>query len=591
MSNRALFIIALVAVAACALVYFEKDRPGTVAARERERSLLEMKADQIDRLELTNPSGAFTFVRTADGGWEMESPVAYPADLSSVGNLLSDLEFAQRQGLIRREGDPDFDTLLPQFGLVEPRIRARLFQGKSVRTLSVGSATARPGLFYALVEQGRTREIVLIDSMLEGQFLEGPDYWRSRDLIDFSPPTVTGVIARREGREEEMKKKEESWQVVRPLDLTADPIRVTRYLGDIRNLRAQSFAAEAGGDVSTYGFSPPSGSLELVFPDGSRTITFGGKVPDDPSLTYAQPAGRGNVVTVSTDAVRGLLDLLGKVRPRNVFEWPIHLTPSSFEVSVGDQTFRLVRQEGPATSWEVTQGEWASPADPSKVESFINNLRAMEALDFLDTKENPNPAYGLARPALVLTIRLPAASNLPEEQTLRFGATRQGETFLESSQVPFIVTVAQNFLESFPKRPWDLLGDEVRVADSAAIQRVVWQGGGPTLTVEKNDEGTWSASGMKEPLDEMYLVQQTEMLGNLVIGEWLGPPASRDFARPQLTLTVVAGEVEKKIFFGNRRPDGTVPVRIEGEPFAFTLPEDTFKALALRPVTQAPARR
>ncbi|GAB4244179.1 MAG: hypothetical protein OHK005_08940 [Candidatus Methylacidiphilales bacterium] len=590
MSNRALAVIALVALAICAFIYFEKDRPGTATRQERERYLLNLKADEVDRVELTNPSGTYIFARTTDGGWTMESPVAYPADDSNVGTLLSDLEFAQRQGVIRREGDEDFPQLLPRFGLSEPRILIRISRAKKVQSVAIGSETARKGNFYALVDEGTPKEIVVVDSMLEGQLNQGPDFWRSRALIEFSPAEVQSVIAREGGRESEMKRTENTWQVVRPLDLTADTARATRYLNEIRQLRAERFVAEAGADLSPFGFSPPSGSLEISTPQGNQTILFGGPVPEDRSLIYAQPAGHGNVVAVSAQAT-GFLNLLSKVRPRNVLTWPLDQTPLSLEITVGKESFLLSRTEGPAGFWSVAQGDWQAKADPTLMNNFLSSLRGLEALEFLESKDNPNTTYGLSNPTATLVIKFPESAKLPENQTLRFGATRQGETYLESSEIPFIITVTQSFIDTLPKHPWNLLSKEIEVFPSGDITKVRWEGGGPEMTVKKDGEGKWSASGPKEPFDEVFFVQQTEMLGALQATEWIGPAGSKEFARPRLTLTVTAGDREKKLLFGARRPDGSVPVRVEGEPFAFTIAEDTFKALCLRPVTQPPAQQ
>lgn len=590
MSNRALLVIALVALGACVWFYFDKDKPGTAAAQERARNLLDLRADQVDRFELTNPSGTYVFVRTAAGDWEMEAPLVYPANASNVGTMLSDLEFAQRHGVVRRGGEPDFEELLPKFGLAEPRIRARMVRGKNVSVLAIGSQTARSGIFYGLVEDRRGREIVLVDRVLENQLQEGMDYWRSPDLLAFKPSEVTAVIARENGREAEMRKVDGVWRVVRPLDLAADPARAMRYLNDLRNLRAEAFVAEAGADLSAFGFSPPSGTIEVVAPDGGQTLILGGAVPGEAGQRYARPPGRDNVVAVSADAARGLFDLLSQVRPRNVWDWPPGIMPVALEVARGNENFRLVRGDGVPGLWRLEVEGWSGDVEGPRVESLLMMLRALEALEFLESKDNPNPAYGLARPGMTLTLDFTGNPDLPTPQTVRFGAARQGEVYAESSLQPFIVTVSQGVVDSLPRNPWEVLGTTVKVGPAEEITRVVWQGGGPAMTVEKDAEGKWVATGPKEPFDEMFFIQQTEMLSQLQAVEWLGRPGPRDFARPQLTLIVGVGDGEKRLQFGNRRGDGTVPVRVEGEPFVFTIPAETFQAIALRPVTQAPPK-
>jgi hypothetical protein len=584
MSNRGLIVLLVITLGLGGFFVFQKEMPGTIERKKQEKRLFDFSVEDVERIELTNAGGTYVFVKDGEGKWEIESPIRYPADGTTIGSLLADLEFGERRPALPSEGTFDAAELKGRFGLVDPRASVRLTTAKRAYSLDVGRETPRPGYYYGLARDGRSEELVILEGTLERQLVPELSAWRNRTVFGFSPGEITTLLVRQNGKETEVTQVGEEWRILRPLDSLAETARVKRYVSMAMGLQAVEFVGESGLNLEKMGLATPRALIEFKGASGGESLKIGGDVPGQTGLVYAQLSTRPTVVTVLKESVAELEDLLGKVRPRSLVPWSEAKFPDEIRISRGGQSYGLRPDKKAESGWLITFGEESRPVRREAIEEMVAALRALEAQEFLGMKDNRNPSYGFEKPSATVEIIYGEGMGVPPKLNLVFGGTRQGETYLESSEMPFVVTVAQGFLDGLPKQPWDWFDRTVGLPAPDKITSIGWKAGRKEWKVVKDDAGTWSLTPEGDVLDLPYFDQQRNLIGELQTFQWLGPVNAKDFAKPSLILAVGTAEGGATVIFGSPRADGSVPARIEGDAFAFAVDGQVFQAIALRPV-------
>jgi hypothetical protein len=581
MKSRSTLILALLSVALLAYVYFDsKDRGGLLSVNRQEGKLVRFEQDKAERIELTNSHGSFLFTRK-DGKWQLEKPIAFPADGNPIGTFLAELEFARRIDALSEKQLGDWNEAMVRFGLKEPRIRVQVQTADDTFILSLGRDTAVPGAVYALLQQGGKRQCVILDNSIVPFFDKDLNAWREHRLFAFATTEVTAVTVRRDQQEARLERLGDDWKVTKPLATSADRSAVATYLAEVLNLTALEFVSEEDTAQSAYGLGAPGLILEIETSAGPQVLKVGGEVPSKEGVQYATLSARPAVFTLSTASAQSLSDLVDRVRDRRLVSFESHDPIRSFTVSYRGYDLSLARE---GASWIFPQ-LGGRAAEPVLVNEFLSQVGRMRAESFptVDARQT-----ALAKPVAVMEFRSGEGDSAVSDR-IELGAVVKESIYARSSLRDAVVTTPRSFLDQLPQNPWQWFAARLFPAGSKPLLKITWTVGTETYGVSRNGASspwTWSQAGL-EP-DEEILNLQLKILQDLSALRWTGKINRRDFAKPVLTLALEReGGGKEMLVIGAELPDKTHAARLNEDEYAFALATREVQTLRLKPAKAA----
>ena len=143
-----------------------------------------------------------------------------------------------------------------------------------------------------------------------------PDDFRDRKLTDLTTAQVARAVLKSPAGEIELAKKNEHWEIVKPLQARGNDQKIGDLLAQVTNARIQEFVTDEKGDLHAYGLSEPRGSITVYGADDKegRTLQLGQaaeKIKDavyvrylPRNAIYALPKKTDEVLTVRPNDLR-----------------------------------------------------------------------------------------------------------------------------------------------------------------------------------------------------------------------------------------------------------------------------------------------
>jgi hypothetical protein len=158
----------------------------------RDRDVLHVKRDSVDRIDVQGPEGSYALARDAKGEWAFTRPLQTRAGRWSVDGLLGTLEGLRMESVAAEQaGD------LKAFGLDKPArvVTLGLSEG-GTRTLQIGSSAGEKK-FHAR-EAGSPLVAVVPGAVVE-DLAKGMGELRAKRLLDVSTYDVDGLTVEEQG--------------------------------------------------------------------------------------------------------------------------------------------------------------------------------------------------------------------------------------------------------------------------------------------------------------------------------------------------------------------------------------------------------
>lgn len=268
--NTALLL--LVALGLGSYIYFVEIRGDEEreAAEQAERRLIDLEADEIQRLDLPLTEGGRATLSRANGHWLIEQPLKTQADPVAVDRILEVLTTLESKSALETPGDD-----LDMFGLGDPVERVQVWTGADEgRVLAFGKDTPFGGQVYARVED---REgVFTVESHQRDSLRPKLLHLRDKRISELAGEEISSfevregdaTVVRVERGEPDLENDDPGWRVVAPLEDRADADRVERLLQDLSLVRANDFF-DAPDDLAQYGLDTPE--VEVALQAGERT--------------------------------------------------------------------------------------------------------------------------------------------------------------------------------------------------------------------------------------------------------------------------------------------------------------------------------
>lgn len=242
----------------------------------REKSLLKFDREKADSLKL-EPTGApaVAFTKKNPDDWRLTAPVEAKADFSVVDGLVGRLSQARMKSVVESDGTKD----LKKYGLDKPQAVATIGVGSTRASLALGTK-APDGTIYG---RDLTRPLIFtVEAALLDDLKKKTDDLRQKMMFEFRSFTAVSVDIAHGAEAFTFVKGQapaapnattppiEVWKQSKPAAKDIDSNKLTDFLVDLANLKAESFVDR-----------PVASTDEYVF-----TIRFGDdKAPKDERVT------------------------------------------------------------------------------------------------------------------------------------------------------------------------------------------------------------------------------------------------------------------------------------------------------------------
>jgi hypothetical protein len=564
-------------------------------ARQRRARLLDLKPDEVTRLEIL--SGEQTIVlEKADDRWFMRQPLAVRADAGAVRSILSELEFAPRRRTLTEKDLADLP--LAELGLDPAPLRATIeARGKPIRLLIGAETPARDGIYVRLDDRN---DVVITATSLRERLDRRIDDLRDRDVLDISVAAVTRVEIKSDERVIELVRApgitgfDAPWTITRPLNAPADAQKANELVRNLSYLRVQQFVSENPADIHTHHLDDPQTEITVWTGAAETGKTLLLSAPSDPDLTvvYAKLKGADSIFTLPAHETAKFAFSVNDLRDRRVlvFSQP---NVNGIEITRGADKIILARDHDGPDRWKIT-APVAVAADEIRVNNLLNRLDELRVKEFVADVVTDLDQYGLATPAASVTL-------LDRDNTviaqLMIGAVHSDQTMrlVKRASEPFVYGVEAALMEWLPNNHLHLRTRQLADITRQQFTRFKLQTPDATVALEKTADAKWR---MLQPeqgvLDHDNLDAMLQVLAGLraveFVREGLDDLEQYGLDAPQFTATAWVGEVPYSLTLGREAEPDRVYAAWNDPPLIFTLAGFDVVALKRNLVTEpAPA--
>ncbi len=394
MRLRNTFLLTGVLVVLVAYLYFFEIPKGE---KEKGKTLLNFKEDEVQALALTYPQQEIKLAKNSSGKWQIINPLQARADESTIGSILSSLQTSEVK---RTVAEKPTAADLKAFGLDQPAVRVSisLKSGITLPSVSIGSKTPVGDSAYAKRENDPA--VLLTSASLPATLERKLSDFRDKRIMEIKQDSITQLTVKGVKGEFTLNKKGPDWFVDKPRVYRADSSAIEGMLSTISEMSARDFIDESPPNLKKYGLDKPR--LQLILSmgnEGQREIRFGDK-SDGKDEVYLVAAPSTTIYTVPESIFKNLDKDPAELRDKQILSFATDkLARLTFQTS--QESWTLVK--GEKQDWNIEAPE-AAKATQKTVAAFVAVLGLLRAKSFADDAPKDLGKYGLASPSLKISM-------------------------------------------------------------------------------------------------------------------------------------------------------------------------------------------
>lgn len=392
----------------------------------------------------------------------------------------------------------------------------------------------------------------------------------------------------------ERRAAEHKWQMTRPVDWTADGVRVGRLLDTLLGARWER-RLEKQQDLAEFGLEPPRVRVKLWDKKGGTAELLVGDESPSGEFFYAAPRDSQGEVWLLPGKERLQISLtLFDLRDKAAMEFVVANVAGVKLERAGGAGFSLQRKgEGEKAQWSFAGGEKASAED---VRDWLFQIHGIRAMDFVDTGIDEK-AMGLTKPSRRLTLDMADGSRAG---LLVGGKAKTGaESYVRRLAGGPVLIIKDKVLTLLDKSVKDLSYRKIwRLDRQKAVALDITNPAGKTLSYIK-DEGKWRQAGPagkeREATAAALLIFD---LQDLKFEQLLDEKGDYGLDAPEWKIVVKEqlkdkpDQVRAYILSIGKIIDKKelLPVQVEGDPRIFGIKPDLLKSIPPKDASKTPQK-
>jgi Domain of unknown function (DUF4340) len=388
----ALVLLAIIGGYAFVVGYYSKPAPA--------KKLLDVKPDDIAKIELKYSDRDIVIDRAKGGHWRITAPIGADADQMVAENLARAISNAEVTSTVEEK-----PADLAPFGLASPAtiVSVTTFQHKTLPAIDVGKTT--PVGFSAYVKLANSPAVMLTSSAFPSGMNKTVNQLRNRNLMTFKVDDVSRFTIQRDTDPEiELTRTDGKWRITKPGAYLADSTQVRELLSSLANAKVADFIADAPSSVTQYGLEKPHLTVTVYTKNGGQqSLLFGFKQQESgKDGIYVRRGERTPVYTVHEYVMSSVDRTVLQLRDKTVMSFE----PSkvgSVDATVDGGHFTLAR--APGGKWNLTAGGKTTAADVPVVERFLDEIRGLRGLSILTDPLKSPQMFGLDKPQVEIAVK------------------------------------------------------------------------------------------------------------------------------------------------------------------------------------------
>ncbi len=381
-ANPLLLAVAVLAALSGVVWYTRQNPPPD---EDETPSIVKLEEETIQEVTVTRAGhDAITVIRREDGEWGFGAGIDIPADDSSIGFMITSLASLNADRMVS-ENVLDWSP----YELEDPELKVAysLKEGVSGELWFGKDTPTGSGVFARLKDDPR---LFTVYSYNKSSFEKEIFDLREKKLLQVDDDKISRVIVRAAGREIEFGKSGGAWQILKPRPLRADNFTVGDLVRAVRTAEMTAVLAEeeSGGG---YSFQRPLAVVEVVDDAGLHELT----VAQDGDTYYAKSSDQDGVYEVSSTLAESFDKPVSDFRNKKIFDFGF-ADPARIEVRDGSNAVAIAREED---KW-LLRSDGDRELEGEKVQTLLDGLRNLAALEFPSDNVSDQMRYGLDNPAI-----------------------------------------------------------------------------------------------------------------------------------------------------------------------------------------------
>ncbi len=461
MKPRTTLILAAVLIVLGVVVLIFEDRGAKKKETlERAAKLVDLKSEDLVKMELKTADGLLIFERDDKGDWRLTAPLEALADSYEAGSLADNFSSLRIQRVVETEASdlatydiPSREVALWAKGREEP-----------VRVL-VGMENPIDNSLFAKREDDP--RVVLIAGYLKSTLEKTLLDFRQKDIFRFETGEVRSVRIRAPGVSWEAAWENDGWLLRSPVRALASKSKIENLFSSLSSLRAKEFVSEdkKAGDLKTFGLDRPGYEAALSLPATGEDIVF--SFCKDGDRLYATSSRSNKIIAFDGTLLDDLGKTIDEIREKKIadfYSW------EAFKVAVRREAFSLTavkEKVGDEEKW-LLDTEAKDAANRYKVEDFIRRIERLEAAAFIDSP-GALARYGLEPPAAEIRVWTRDHAGKEEERVWFLGRedAAKNQVIVKVPRFEYLFEVDASFLQEFPKAAADWMAEPPEEPDAA----------------------------------------------------------------------------------------------------------------------------
>ena len=545
-----------------------------------------LRVADVTSLQIS-PAGAREIsVDRTNGGWQMERPLAYPAQTAGVESLLEAM--AKLVPALRLAGDDvlgkNTDT---EFGFNNPQFTLDVAAGDQTWHLRIGKQTAPGDQVYVRIV-GLDGAFVTDASWLQ-LLPHSANEWRDTALVD-AAAALDGIVITNGTKVIELHRDATThlWRMIRPLLARADDLHILESWQQLRAARVTAFVNDdPKADLSAYDLLPAE--LDVWLGRGTNlfaAVHAGKALPENPAQVYARREGWTGVLAVAKESLAPWRGTVNDFRDPHLLE----LTAPVVEIEVRGQTNEdnYTLQSHGAAGWGVAGEKF--PADEETVVALVKLLAGFRVQEFVkDVVTAPDlQSFGLAAPARQITLRSVVGDTNSVIAQLLFSAVQTNKVFVKRADEDFVYALAASDFNQLPVSGWDFRERRLWHFSETNVAQITMRQNGQTRQLVRTGENKWSLAAGQGMINPPAVEETVHRLGELAASGWVGrnvtAPEQFGLNTNNLSLAVELKTGEKfAVDFGSEIPQAQTAlaaVTLDGERWVFVFPAPLYQLVA-----------
>jgi hypothetical protein len=483
---------------------------------------------------------------------------------------------------------------LGEFGLTKPKLRLKLSGQGAPPEVLFGKDAAFENKMYVRLEN--SKDAYVADQSVKKAIDKKADEFRDKKLTDLTAAQVSRAVLKTQAGEMELQKKNEHWDIVKPLRARADDQKVGDLIAQVTTAHIEQFVADDRGDLNSYGLAQPRGSITLFGENDKQgqTLSIGSEPEKQKEQVYVRLSSRGFVYTLPKKIEELLNAKPNDVRDRHLVRFDEKILDRITIDAAGKGKVVLARK---GEEWTIANRN-NTPANSAEVRRLIDTLKNDQVTRFVEDVASNLPKYGLDKPQMQITLSSFASENTAETKageqpfaTIAFGKIEGNDVYARIGEEPFVVAARKQVLDKIFADP--LQWQELSVFNFKPEQihhLTVQTENELSLVRGANNQWTW-AKGSGE-INQTNVQSLLNTLSILHAVQWVGATTPQHgFEKPQVAVTLTTSPDDKavhKLFVGAGNAEGMWFARVDGRDGTFILSSPDLSALKL-PLVQTAA--